>query len=73
LDAINRSKKRPVYILDVHGPAPEPEFFLNKMNCDVIVIREGENAVINLLKEEAFSPGLSYEEKKKEKIYLGYS
>lgn len=49
-DAINRSKNRPFYVLGGHGPAPEPEFFLNKMNCDVIVIGEGENTVINLFK-----------------------
>jgi anaerobic magnesium-protoporphyrin IX monomethyl ester cyclase len=49
-DAINRSKDRPFYVLGGHGPAAGPDFFLNKMGCDVIVIGEGENTVINLFK-----------------------
>jgi radical SAM superfamily enzyme YgiQ (UPF0313 family) len=48
--AINRSKDRPFYIFGGHGPAGGPEFFLKKMDCDVIAIGEGENTIINLLK-----------------------
>jgi hypothetical protein len=29
-EAINRSQKRPFYIIGGHGPAPEPEFFIKK-------------------------------------------
>src|SRR5208283_4661226 len=29
-DAINRSNKRPYYIIGGHGPSPEPEFFLKR-------------------------------------------
>ncbi|MFH1189207.1 MAG: radical SAM protein [Candidatus Omnitrophota bacterium] len=49
-EAINRSKKRPFYMLGGHGPAPEPEFFLNKTQADVIVMGEGEETVIELMK-----------------------
>jgi DNA-binding LacI/PurR family transcriptional regulator len=29
-EAINRAKNRPFYIIEGHGPAPEPEFFMKK-------------------------------------------
>jgi len=48
-EAINRSKKRPLYILGGHGPSPEPEFYLKKMQADVVVIGEGEETVCELL------------------------
>ncbi len=47
--AINRSKNRPFYVLGGHGPAPEPEYFLNKTQADAVVIGEGEITVIELL------------------------
>lgn len=49
-EAINRSKKRPFYIIGGHGPSPESEFFLNKTKADVVVIGEGENTIVELLK-----------------------
>ncbi len=48
-DAINKAKHRPLYILGGHGPSPEPEFFLRKGNADVVVIGEGEEAIVELL------------------------
>ncbi len=48
-DAVNRSKKRPFYILGGHGPSPEPEFFMNKTGCDAIVIGEGELTIVELM------------------------
>ena len=49
-EAINRSKKRPYYIIGGHGPAPEPEFFMAKTGADAIVIGEGEVTIVELLK-----------------------
>jgi len=48
-DAINKSKKRPFYIIGGHGPAPEPEFFLKKTKADVAVIGEGEITIVELV------------------------
>jgi len=49
-EAINRSRNRPFYIIGGHGPSPEPEYFLAKTGADVVVIGEGENTIIELLK-----------------------
>ena len=49
-EAINKAKNRPVYIIGGHGPSPEPEFFLKKTMADIIVIGEGEDTVIELVK-----------------------
>lgn len=48
-EAINRSKRRPHYIIGGHGPSPEPEYFLKKTRADVAVIGEGEDTVVELL------------------------
>ncbi|MBC9784427.1 B12-binding domain-containing radical SAM protein [Heliobacterium chlorum] len=48
-DAINQSKNRPFYIIGGHGPAPEPEYFLQKTQADVVVIGEGERTIKELL------------------------
>jgi len=47
-EAINRSKYRPFYVLGGHGPAPEPEYFMQKTKADVIVIGEGEVTAIEI-------------------------
>lgn len=47
--AINRSKRRPFYVIGGHGPTPEPEFFMRKTGCDVIVMGEGEDTITELL------------------------
>ncbi|MGA2091683.1 MAG: cobalamin-dependent protein [Endomicrobiales bacterium] len=48
-EAINRSKKRPFYIVGGHGPSPEPEYFLKKTMADAAVIGEGEVTIVELL------------------------
>lgn len=50
-EAINKSKNRHSfkYILGGHGVSPEPQYFLNKTKCDVIVIGEGEDTIIDLI------------------------
>ena len=48
-NAINRSKNRPFYVIGGHGPAPEPEFFLNRTQADAVIIGEGEETVVELL------------------------
>lgn len=47
--AINQSKNRPFYVIGGHGPAPEPEYFLEKTKADVVVIGEGEVTILELL------------------------
>ena len=47
--AINKAKKRPIYILGGHGPSPEPEFYFKKTGADVIVIGEGEITACKLI------------------------
>jgi anaerobic magnesium-protoporphyrin IX monomethyl ester cyclase len=47
--AINTSKDRPIYIMGGYGPTPEPEFFLEKSECDIICLGEGEVTVIKLI------------------------
>ena len=49
-DAINRSKQRPFYIIGGHGPSPEPVFFIKKTQADAVVIGEGEDTIIELMK-----------------------
>lgn len=70
-DAINKSHKRPFYILGGHGPTPEPEYFLKKTGADVIVRGEGEITIIELMKaitgKHSFSSikGIAYKDGKK--------
>lgn len=49
-EAINQSVNRPFYILGGHGPSPEPDYFLKKTKADVIVIGEGEETIVELMK-----------------------
>lgn len=48
-EAINNSRNRPFYVLGGHGPSPEPEFFLKKMQADAVVVGEGEATAIELV------------------------
>jgi radical SAM superfamily enzyme YgiQ (UPF0313 family) len=48
-EAVNRSKNRPFFVLGGHGPAPEPDFFLQKTQADAIVIGEGERTIVALV------------------------
>ena len=58
-DAVNKSKNRPLYILGGHMAAPEPEFFLKKTKADIVVIGEGEETIIDLLKTVSQKKSLS--------------
>jgi anaerobic magnesium-protoporphyrin IX monomethyl ester cyclase len=50
-EAIARSVNRPeYYVLGGHGPSPEPEYFLNKTGADIVVIGEGEETIVDLVK-----------------------
>jgi len=48
--AVNRSRRRSAftYVLGGHGPAAEPDYFLEKMQADFVVIGEGEKAFVDL-------------------------
>lgn len=48
-EAINKSVKRPYYIIGGHGPTPEPEYFLKKTKADAVVMGEGEETIVDLL------------------------
>lgn len=58
-EAINRSKRRPFYVLGGHGPAPEPEYFMEKTLADVIVIGEGEQTALEITEALAGTRTLS--------------
>ncbi len=51
--AINKSKRRPFYVLGGHGPSPEPGYFLRKTGADAIVIGEGEETILELARAVA--------------------
>ena len=34
--AINKSKQRPTYVIGGYGPTPEPEYWLRKLECDIV-------------------------------------
>jgi len=57
--AINSSCNRPIFIIGGHGPSPEPDFFLKKLQADIVVIGEGEITILNLLKELSSHKDLS--------------
>ncbi len=44
----HKKRKRVNYVLGGHGPAGAPEFFLNKMKADTVVVGEGENAICEI-------------------------
>lgn len=48
--AINNAKQKPFFIIGGHGPSPEPEFFLKKTDADCVVIGEGEDTTVELMK-----------------------
>jgi len=47
--SISQSKNRPFYIIGGHGPSPEPEYFMKKLEADVVVLGEGEATIVDLL------------------------
>ncbi len=49
-ESVNKSKKKPFFVIGGHGPSPEPEYFLRKTKADAVIIGEGEITIIELLK-----------------------
>lgn len=47
--AINRSRRRPFFMIGGHGPSPEPEYFLRRTEADAALIGEGEVTVVELM------------------------
>jgi len=60
-DAISKCKTRDkvTYVLAGYGPAPEPEYFLRKMQADVCVLGEGELTAVELF--DAIANNKSFE------------
>ncbi|MCJ7481531.1 MAG: B12-binding domain-containing radical SAM protein [Thermodesulfovibrionales bacterium] len=56
--AINQSKKRPTYILGGHGPAANADYFLTKMQADIVVIGEGEDTIVEVIRALAAKKSL---------------
>ncbi len=48
-EAINNSKQKPFYVIGGFGPSPDPNYFLNIMGAQVVVMGEGEVTIIDLL------------------------
>ncbi|MFC1675841.1 B12-binding domain-containing radical SAM protein [Planctomycetota bacterium] len=59
-EALNTIKDRPPIILGGHGPAPEPEYFLRKLEADFVSLGEAELTLPILL--EAIANKKSYSE-----------
>lgn len=49
-EAINKAKKRPFVVLGGHGPTPVPKFYLRVTDADAVVIGEGEQPFLNLVR-----------------------
>lgn len=47
--AIRQTQQPPFFIIGGHGPAPEPDYFMQKTGADAIVIGEGEETIQELL------------------------
>ena len=47
-EARRRKTGKPFFVLGGHGPSPEPEFFLKKLEADVVCIGEGEETILEL-------------------------
>ena len=65
--AINRAKRRPKwYVIGGYGPTPEPEYFLQKTEADIVVLGEGEETLVELIevmrgrREIASVEGIAY-------------
>jgi len=44
----HKKRKRINFVLGGHGPSGAPEFFLEKMKADTVVVGEGENAICEI-------------------------
>jgi len=50
-DTINKHKKDAWLILGGYGPSPIPEYILNKVNCDAVIVGEAENTILEVIKD----------------------
>jgi anaerobic magnesium-protoporphyrin IX monomethyl ester cyclase len=50
-EAIRASNASPHFVLGGHGPSADPQFFLNKLNADAVVVGEGETSVRAAIKD----------------------
>jgi len=57
--AIRRCRKKVFYVIGGHGPSPEPEFFLKKTGADAVVIGEGEETIVELVRAASDSRSLA--------------
>ncbi len=57
--AIKKSRNKPFYILGGHGPSPEPKFFLDETGADAVVVGEGEETIVELIRALANSQPLA--------------
>lgn len=48
-ETINQVETKPIFIVGGHLVTPEPEFFINKLHADFIVLGEGEETMQELL------------------------
>ncbi len=73
-DAIKKSKSNPFYIIGGHGPTPDPEYFINKTQADLVVMGEGESTILEVIdslahrKEFSHIKGIAY--KKDNKVII---
>ncbi|MFA5937653.1 MAG: cobalamin-dependent protein, partial [Candidatus Paceibacterota bacterium] len=56
--AVNKCRNRSTfkYVLGGHGPAAEPEYFLQKLGADHVIVGEAEEAILNLDKPIVWAP-----------------
>ncbi|MCF8506964.1 MAG: B12-binding domain-containing radical SAM protein [Caulobacter sp.] len=47
--AVNRSRRRPFFLLGGHGPTADVRYFLRKTQADAVVMGEGEETVVELV------------------------
>lgn len=49
----HKNRKKITYVLGGHGPAGAPEFFLEKMGADTVVVGDGEDAICDIADDRA--------------------
>lgn len=47
--AVRQSGNKGFFCLGGHGPSPEPEFFMKKLEADAVCIGEGDETIVDLL------------------------
>ena len=60
---INKHKKDAWLILGGHGPSPIPEYMIKTTKCDAVLVGEGENTILEIIKDRIHNDN--------KKIYIG--